>query len=180
MTKETFEKLQKKFGKYGSWTIWDDDGRTESDTSGMEWAEKIAVSKLNTKFVFVGLNWSVNEANPNCGKPWWNSHGGKNDYKLRFALKDSDFWGCYMTDLVKDCEEPDSSKVVVDDKSLKIFREEIALIGKPVLIALGRKVESALKKNFGDEFEIVEIEHYANYGSKEDYKKSVMDALKKI
>ena len=49
-----------------------------------------------------------------------------------------------MTDLVKDCEEPDSSKVVVDDKSLKIFREEIALIGKPVLIALGRKVESAL------------------------------------
>lgn len=85
-----------------------------------------------------------------------------------------------MTVLEKDCEEPDSSKISVDEKSLKKFREEIQLIGRPVLIALGRKVESALKKEFGEDFEIVEIEHYANYGTKEDYKESVMSVLKNI
>ena len=112
---------------------------------------------------------------------WGNFHSTdnrrQNDYKLRYALKNTKFWGAYITDL-NGIKETNSNKVSVSAADVCSFKEEIALLGtKPVLIALGNKVYNALMKYLSEEYTIVKIKHFSCYISKEAYREAILKGL---
>lgn len=179
-----YEEIKNKYGKSASWAVWKDEGNTpKSNISDLSvFNDKEIYKKLNPNYVFVGLNPSVQDTTEEI---WHNFHSPdtkrQNDYKLRYALKNTKFWGAYLTDLVSNVEETNSNKVFVSDKNIKKFKEEIALLGvKPVLIAMGDKVYKALISCLKDDFTIVRIKHFSCYVSKEAYREAVLKDLSGI
>jgi len=177
---ELYKQIKKKYGKSASWAIWADAGDTPKSNIGdlSVFNDKDVHKKLNPHYVFVGLNPSVQETND---ETWRNFHSldnkRQNDYKLRYALKDTKYWGAYITDL-NATKETDSTKVFVSDDDVKSFKTEISLLKtKPVLVALGDKVYNALIKCVKNEYTIVKIKHFSCYISKGQYRKSVLKDL---
>src|SRR5690625_640649 len=94
------------------------------------------------------------------------------DVKMRFEFKDTPIWGSYMTDIIKNHHDKSSDQVIkhvqknpnVLKENIKEFKKELSILGgNPTLIALGRNVENWLRKELGDEFNIVYLAHYSNY-----------------
>lgn len=185
ISKEIYEQIRKEHGSHSSWALWADVVDTpKSGVSDLRVFDDKVYEKLNPNYVFVGLNPSVQDVKP---EDWCNFHSRdtkrQNDYKLRFALKGTKFWGSYMTDLKSPIKETDSNKVSVSEDDVNSFMVEISLLGtKPVLIALGSKVYKALTKhkNLPNECKIVKIRHYSSFISKEKYRKEVLDILANV
>lgn len=115
---ERYEMMKERYGQYGSWAVWHPAGNSpKSFTDNMEWVnDPNLLNILNTGYVFVGLNWSSTHGDVTHGGtiPWANFHSGysrQNDYKLRFALAETKYWGSYITDVIKLFAEVDSKKV---------------------------------------------------------------------
>ena len=185
ITKEKFCFIKKKYGRVASWAIWAHEN--EKPTSNMgdltvldPEINKNLLSELNPNVVLVALNFSEDVNH----KPFENFHaGGKfQDYKTRYALRDSPYWGGYMTDIIKNQPEKNSDELVKYLKThpnevqsnVEYFRQELLDIGavKPTLVAFGKVVYLILKKNLS-EFKIVKIPHYAHHMSKEKYREYV-------
>lgn len=118
LIKSRYDEMLKHYSMVSSWAIWEPMIDTpRSNTNNMSWInDPNLLEKINTGYVFVGLNWSSTHGNQgmNGTIPWVNFHSGysrQNDYKLRHALQDTKFWGSYITDLIKLYSEVDSNKV---------------------------------------------------------------------
>ena len=188
---DRYKKLKREYGKYSSWAIWQEAGeKPKSNTGDMSiFDDEKICDKLNDKFVFVGLNGSSTHGKQEA-VPWKNFHSdysGQNDFKLRFALKGTPFWGSYITDIIKNHLEVDSKKVREDLKSnyqevednIKKFKKELSILSdkKPVLIAMGNDSYNILQSNLGDEYVIEKIMHYSYRISKENYREKVLSKL---
>jgi hypothetical protein len=185
-----FELIKTKYGHYASWAIWADEGREPKDNVGDlsvfdEESNVGLLHQLNPRIILVGLNISRR-----IEVPLANFHDARSqamDYKIRYALKGSPFWGAYMTDIIKDFEQKVSGKMMsylrnnkpFEEKNVAIFREEIEDLGidKPTIVAFGRDAYSILKRNFKNEFEVIAIPHYSDYASKEKYREEVKSIL---
>jgi len=95
------------------------------------------LSQLKPDVVFVGLNTSRDISDTS---PFSNFHSNSphaQDYKIRFALNDTELWGGYMTDIIKDYPELDGQNVMsfirdnpdVEKKNIATFREELKDLG---------------------------------------------------
>ena len=122
------------------------------------------LNKLNTGFVFVGLNGSgKHEKYLEHNLPWFNFHSSSprgNDYKLRYAVNNTPLWGSYITDIIKYFPESESAKVAkyvhdnpdVLKKNIEVFKEELKLLGEnPIIVALGSVTYEILSKNLAKE-----------------------------
>ena len=109
------------------------------------------------------------------------------DFKIRYALKGSPFWGAYMTDIIKDFEQKSSGKMMnylrrdksFEEENVKIFRHEMNDLGtnNPTIVAFGKGAHVILNRNFKNEFRIFKIPHYSNYTAKEKYREEVKSIL---
>lgn len=187
-----YNKLKEKCSKYSSWAIWKDAGeKPKSNTDDMSVFDDDTniCKKLNDKYVFVGLNVSRTPEN----EPWKNFHSSdsrQNDFKLRYALKDTKFWGSYITDIIKNHEEVKSTTVQEDlkkdpkiiEKHINAFKEELSVLSdkQPIIIAMGNATYNILKKNLDDGYCIVKIWHYSYRVSKEKYREKVLSQLKEV
>ena len=191
---ERYNKLKEKYGQVASWTIWNEPGLTpKSNTDDMSiFEDENICNKLNDKYVFVALNWAGTHGVQE-DKPWKTFHSSypyQNDFKLRYALMDTPFWGSYITDIIKDFPELSSKKVVSHfrknpneiEKHINSFKEELSVLSdeKPILIAVGNDSYNILNDNLSEEYEIHRIMHYSARINKEDYKNKVCEKLKKI
>lgn len=198
LDRKTYKLMKKKYGGVGSWAVWcpqTDKNAPKSNMGNMDWAkdEDSLCSILNPGFVFVGLNLSDSHGKySDANTPWVNFHSGNphgNSFKLRFALKDTSFWGAYMTDLIKGVKETDSKKVVAKlkkdsallERNMKEFEREIShLGGKPVLVALGKAVGKFLKPlELEGKYAVKELPHYSSRINKEQYQAEVLKSLGK-
>jgi hypothetical protein len=196
LPEEIFLKMKQKYGDVGSWAIWKDAEATPK--SNMD-AGGLFDLKTNPKFldelhansVLVGLNFS--RTAHGSSESFTNFHDPRSssqDYKLRFALKDTPLWGSYMTDVFKHEVEVDSNEILkrissneIDIKSHLIFLEQeisdLESTSKPVIYAFGgstyKFLESNLPKNIYSK--LIKLTHYAHYISKEKYRESIKDAL---
>lgn len=187
VSEEQFKKIKSKYQYLSSWAIWAAEGATPKSNIGdlsvldPDINEKL-LSQLNPEVVFVGLNISRGDIQI----PLSNFHDSRSvatDYKIRFALHDTPFWGGYMTDIIKDFEEKNSGKVGdylsknrdFEKQNIEIFLEELIDIGakNPVLIAFGNEVSNILNRHLKDRFRIIKIPHYANYTNKEKYREQI-------
>ncbi len=190
--KNIYEEMKKKYGKVASWAIWAEVGATpKSNVGDLTLLELPEIYKfLNPDYVFVGLNVSGDGATDI--PDWSNFHSGSgrhHDYKLRYALKDTPYWGAYLTDIIKLHADVDGGNVMkyirqnpqVLRDNIKSFEEEIGYLGKdPVLVAMGDKVYNILYDNLGDKYKIVPVKHYSYTISKENYRAEVLERLAKV
>jgi hypothetical protein len=170
MTPETYSSIVSKYGSVSSWAIWRDGvGKTN-----MGFKEP-SLDMLNPNVVLVGLNISKRIESPFANFHSESRHA--NDYKLRYALKNTSYWGGYMTDIIKDFEEKVSGKLMkflkknkdFERENIRIFEEELTDIGSvnPTLIALGNDCYTILKRNFGNKYRIYKVSHYSAFIAKE-------------
>ncbi len=195
ITKTQYETLKSEFGNLSSWAVWSPQIDTPKSGVGdlSVFGREDLLSILNPNYVFVGLNCSSTHV-PKPGSPsvriWGNFHSTdnrrQNDYKLRYALQDTPYWGAYITDIIKHHAEVDSAKVSrflnchpeVVKENISLFNHEIEILGtKPVLVALGGKVYDILTAYVGEEYRIVKVKHYSFTIGKEDYRREMLNAL---
>lgn len=100
-------------GGYASWAVWiDEDIKPKSNMGDMSIFDlnenPQLLNILNPNVIMVGLNISkVIE------KPLSNFHGAIGGaFKIRYAFRDTPFYGAYMTDIIKDFEEKISGTVL--------------------------------------------------------------------
>lgn len=187
---EKFDEIRERFGHFASWAIWADEGVNPKanidDLSVLDPDVNPGLLKtVRGNSILLGLNISRR-----IQRPLGNFHDPRpmaTDFKIRYALKDTSYWGSYMTDIIKDFEEKASGKMMSFLRSNKDFerdnirklREEIAVLGfsNPVLVAFGKDAEKIARRNLCKEFQVVGIPHYAMYISKEDYRAQVCGQL---
>jgi hypothetical protein len=183
-----FKLIKEKYGHYASWAVWADSGGKPKDNIGdlsiFEIEEKDSLLRqLKPDVVLVGLNISSRSIQ----SPLGNFHDGRvrysQDYKLRYALKETSLWGAYMTDIIKDFEQKASGEVMAylrSNKSLEKdnverFKEELRDLGvdQPTIIAFGGDAFKVLARNLGEQYDVWKMPHYSKYISKEEYRKEI-------
>ena len=175
ISKKQYELMKAEFGTVSSWAVWAPQIDTvKSGTGDISFFEKDdIVDVLNPNYVFVGLNASstyVQKTGVANIRVWGNFHSTDNrrqhDYKLRYALQETPYWGGYITDIIKYHAEVDSNKVSrflrehpeVVRENIALFNREIEILGtKPVLIALGDKVYEILTTYLRGQYTIVKV-----------------------
>lgn len=192
LEKEIYENLKERYGEVASWAVWKEVGETPKSNMGdISMFEDMDILKaLNPNYVLVGLNGSgVHDDYMDTTKPWHNFHSSNprgHDYKLRYALKDTPYWGAYITDAIKYLPEVDSNKVVsylnihpeIVDKNMEILRNEIDILGgNPIIVALGDKSYELLNKYLGSQYVVKKIKHYSYTIGKENYREEVLNVL---
>ena len=107
ISQKVYDELNKRYSDVASWAVWSPVGeKHKSNTGDMTvFDNKDLLSVLKADVVFVGLNASVHEEREDGYTGSWRMfHSDDNkrqrDFKLRFALKDTPYWGSYMTDIV--------------------------------------------------------------------------------
>jgi hypothetical protein len=184
ITRAKFELLKEKYGNWISWAIWAEAGDAPKSNVGdlSIFTGDNFLELLNPEIVLVGLNISRGDIK----FPLANFHDARSeatDYKIRYALKSSPFWGGFMTDIIKDFNEKESGKMMsylrankaFEDSNVEIFREELKDLGSvnPIIIAFGNDAYSILLRNFKNQYKVLKVPHYANYTSKEKYRGEV-------
>ena len=176
-----YEFIKAKYGYCSSWAIWQEEGDTPKsnvgDISVLEPTPEL-LDILKPEIVLVGLNFSDRDVNI----PLANFHDTSpkaTDFKLRYALKNTPYWGGYMTDLIKNYKEKDSSKLMSYlskhkdflEENINVFKEELIDLGveNKLLITLGKDAHKLMQKDFSG-YKLMNVPHYASYMSKEKYR----------
>ena len=197
ITKELYSKLRA-FESYSSWAIWakPEEGKPKSNIEDLSvFYDPALLSILNDKYILIGLNASKHDVSDKVASQSWGAFHSddkkrQQDYKLRFALDGTNYWGSYMTDILKGYPEKDSRKAIKYIKTLNNPQKSDEYIGgfikeldcyetKPTLIAIGNAAEKILRKYF-PEYKIVKIRHYSSWINKESYRKEVLNQLKGV
>ena len=172
MDKKTCELIKKKHGGYASWAIWAipevwEGAGSRANMNDVSFFEDDQIlTKLNPNIVLVALNF-LNDAE--FEKDFQNFHGegrGCCDYLIRLMLKDTPFWGAYMTDIIKGLPEKKSEKAMeiwkndpaLRSSCIESFEQELKDIGAvdPYIVSLGTDVYKILKKHLPSNYTIVE------------------------
>ena len=124
---------------------------------------------------------------------WKNFHSGDNaqdrrraqDYKLRKALRDTVYWGSFITDLYSGIIETNSDKarqrITSEDKvnaieKIKSIRNVLG--GNAVIVAIGNKAFRDMYKPLHETgIPLKKIKHYASFINQDIYRNEVIKAL---
>ena len=181
--------LKNEFGKYGSWALWDKDGGIKKIIE-----DKHFESSIKPNIIFMGLNASYNLRKAG---DWMNYHFIKDKKgfswekehcrKLAEVLSEPEFScfsGSYMTDVIKDNYNSNSSKVNNENASenRKLLEREMNLLSSIsgsdtfTIICMGKKSLKETKKIVKDN--VFEIYHYANWGDKNNKNQKIKGCQK--
>ena len=190
ITQRQYQNIRQRHGSYGSWAVWaQGSDKPKSNMGDMAiFDNKLVLSLLRPNVLMVGLNLSrftISEPFRNFHDP---SPSGQ-DYKIRFAFKDTEYYGAYMTDIIKGVVEVDSKNIpkhlkenpgVLAD-SIKIFREELRDLSaiSPLILAFGRIAYVIIKENLSSEEygKLIRLTHYSHQIGKEKYRETVLKEI---
>ena len=151
VTLDVYRNIKKKFGDHASWAIWSEpqsgNWSSKEDVGDLSVFDDTQILKeLNPNIVFLSICRS-REYEVTINPPaWLNFHDGRSigqDYKLRYALHGTPFWGSYITNLVvtEICEH--GSHSTFDDacyQSLVNELRELPAREPLIIVALGTAV----------------------------------------
>ncbi len=165
-----YNKIASKYGQYSSWAIWDE--TNPKDTAIID----SNYQKLNTRYIFIGLNIS-RQLNT---MTWSNFHDNTHARKLNYACNKTILKGSYLTDLFKDIPEPNSLKLSdsitkeIIESNVLFFKkemEDIEIDSNTVFILLGDKVQKFydlfFKNNFNNK--VLYYRHYSSRGTDKEW-----------
>jgi RimJ/RimL family protein N-acetyltransferase len=122
VTLKKYQAIAERFGHFASWAVWEKAGyRPKSNIADMgvfDSRENPALlDMLNPEIVMVALNFSRKVC---FEKPFMNFHDANpygQDYKIRFAFEGTDYYGAYMTDIIKKFPMLSSKHVLIHLKN---------------------------------------------------------------
>lgn len=178
---EQYEKIKLKYGSMSSWAIWSDQGeKIKSNMGDIIFFENPTIKTLNTlnpNIILVGLN--ISKHIPKNFSNFHPDYSSAQDYKTRYALKNTIFWGAYMTDIIKDFQEKVSGNMMkylsknktFEKENLLKFEEELIDINSksPIIIAFGNDTYKILKRNI-KKYKIYKVSHYSSFINKDKYR----------
>ena len=191
ITKEHYLEIAEKYGEYASWAIWkNEDIKPKSNIADMSIFDLDKNPKLletlKPNIIMVGLNFSRTIER----KPFVNFHDkcpSGQDYKIRYAFRDTEYYGAYMTDIIKDFEEKISGNVKsylklnyeFEMNNVRLFEQELNDLKciDPLIIAFGNITYELLNKHFGAIYKIKKVMHYSQQISKENYRDIIWKTL---
>ena len=188
-----FNRIKEKYQYYASWAVWAEGALPMENVGDLSVLDPTLntqlLEQLNPNIVLVALNIAAADIE----EPWGNFHSGwhhAQDYKIRYAVRDTPLWGAYMTDIIKDHPELVAANVHahlahnpdVLHQNVENFKQELKDIGaeKPKLIAFGNVVRDILIDNLADEFEIFSIRHYSHFMNTDSYRNEVLELCESI
>jgi hypothetical protein len=185
ITRERFDLIKQNWGELASWAVWAEMGDTPRTNIGdlTIFEREEILRDLKPEILFVGLNISRDDLKDRG--PFANFHsnyGHAQEYKLRQVLKGTRLWGGYLTDIIKDYPDINSSNVLKklkEDPSIEIenvqrFKREINDLGveDPTIIALGGASYKILLRNFRH-LKVFKMTHFSARIKLEKYKSEV-------
>jgi len=188
-----YEKIKSKYGSMSSWAIWSDQGENiKSNMGDISFFENPTITTLkllNPNIILVGLN--ISKHIPKLFSNFHPDYSSAQDYKTRYALKNTMFYGAYMTDIIKDFEEKVSGNLMkylrknktFEKENIVKFEQELVDIGSnsPIIIAFGNDSYKILKRNF-KHYKIYKVSHYSAFINvdkyREEFKKLEIEILK--
>lgn len=196
ITKDLYLRIKRIYGHVASWAVWGEVADTPKsnmgDISFFDIEDNTDLLQfLRNDVVMVGLNFS---RDVHFTEPFQNFHDPSphaNDFKIRYAFKNTQYYGAYMTDVIKDSVFVSSRNLrsyLIDNpslikKNIDFFQNELNDIEatKPLLLAFGGDAYSLLKRYLNEEkySQLIKITHYSHFISKEDYKIDVLNTLKR-
>ncbi len=187
-----FDVIKRKHGSYASWAIWAPQSAgpksNVGDLSIFDEARNPNLLKtLQPSVIMVGLNISrpFREAFQN----FHDSKAMAQDYKIRHAFEATDYYGAYMTDVIKDEPCVDSRELLqrlrrqptLVAENISRFRQELRDLSltPPTILAFGRDAHALLSRNLeASEYRLlVSLTHYSHRISKEDYRATVLGQI---
>ena len=188
-----FELIRSAYGCYASWAVWEEaDGKPKSkmaDLSVLDPDQNPALLKtLRPEVIMVGLN----IARPVEKPPFRNFHDpnrSANDFKIRYAFQNTDFWGAYMTDIIKRVETKAESELLrylrahpeVVQANVNIFARELSDLNavEPIILAFGKEAHRLIASSvLRDQYRLlVRLTHYSYRMSKEKYRETVLGQI---
>ena len=185
-----YELIRKTHGKYASWAVWAEaSDKPKSNMGDMTiFGDTKVLPLLKPNVLMVGLNLS----RFTIAEPFRNFHDpspSAQDYKIRFAFRDTEYYGAYMTDIIKGVVEVDSKNIPkhlkknpgVLAESLEIFREELRHLGaiSPLILAFGRIAYDIIKENLSlaEYGKLIRLTHYSHQIGKEKYRETVLKEI---
>jgi hypothetical protein len=189
---QQLENIKEKHGSFASWAVWADASGTPKSNMGdvSHFENESVLSFLRNNIVMVGLN--ISRRGFTGSKPFQNFHSpssSANDFKIRYAFKDSPYYGAYMTDIIKSHVEVDAKNVMrylkehpeTIEENLKTFRQEMQDLKAtaPVLLAFGNDTHKLLSENLNryEYSKLIRLTHYSSYIKKEAYKETVFKEI---
>ena len=193
INKELFTDIAKHYGHYASWAVWVNEGQNPKSNIGelsifnIE-TNPLLLDTIKTNIIMVGLN--ISRPIEFTFGNFHDKRSQSQDFKIRYAFKDTIAWGAYMTDIIKGFEHLISGTVAsylkknqeFELKNIDLFKRELKHIQavNPILIAIGNDSFNILDRYFNKEFQIIKVPHYSMHISKENYRKRIEELLKNI
>jgi len=193
--RDTFDSLLEAYSTFSSWAVW---ARREAGEPAKARVGDLSVldpdqnaellGDLNPSVVLLGLNASSRGVEMKA-EPWRNFHdpsGRAQDYKIRFAFRDTPYWGAYMTDVFTDLPETDSKIVrkwraehpeAVATHLARLEHELAALDSNPLILVFGHLAYSSLTPDFRRSHRVVRIDHYSRFMNQERYREKVLGQI---
>jgi hypothetical protein len=196
LSEQLFRLIKQKYGRVASWALWKDPSvlakSNIDDLSVFDPQENPNIYQLlHTDSVMVGLNFSRPVMD---SKPFVNFHDSNKhaqDYKIRYAFKNTRFYGSYMTDVIKnfECKKSDTLKREIRnqrsivDQNLENLRQELLDIEaeRPIILAFGRYTYTLLQ-DLGSRYysSLICITHYSYFIGQDKYKEKAMSQIGEI
>jgi hypothetical protein len=203
ITEDHYVEIAKKHGKYTSWAVWadEDKGKPTSNIGNIEMFDVTkhpeTLDKLNPSIIMVGLNWSGSGLNDRvffCNN-FHDASPNAQDYKIRYVFQETDYYGAYMTNIIKNFWEKNARVVETylkyhpefENQNLEYFENELHDLKctHPTIIEFGNfpiygRLEKYLKEHCFGEYTLKKIRHYSDrhIGTKE-YRDEVLEILSK-
>lgn len=188
---DTYNRVREKHGDYASWAVWAEAAdKPKSNMSDMSIFDPVTnprlLETLRSNVIMVGLNFSRLERNK---APWGNFHDphrAANDFKIRYAFQGTDYYGAYMTDIIKNLVMLDSKEAVSHleqhpdllQENISSFRAELRDLGchRPLILAFGRDTFQLIRKNLDpiEYLQLVKLTHYSHQIGKEKCREDVL------
>ena len=175
---------------YASWAVWDPpSGMPKSNMCNMDVLDErlnpALLETLNPGVVMIGLNVASRSLWRQAFRNFHDPSPLANDFKIRFAFTDTEFWGAYMTDVIKDFPETVSGRLLhylkahpeIVPRQVDTLRAELADLArpKPVILAFGGAAHALLQRHLTpDDYSLlIGLTHYSHRISKEKYRETV-------
>ena len=147
-----------------SWAVWATPqkawNKAKDNISIKCLSEEEIISQVNGSFMLVSLNPSNKSKHPDKDKnnieritPWASFHSGlgrSKDYKLRYALYGTEYWGAFITDLFPGLDETVTSEYedwisIHSEQAIeRVFNIRDKMKTQPTIIAIGDDVYEIL------------------------------------
>jgi hypothetical protein len=192
MDRETFNLVKSKHGAYASWAVWAEPlVRPKSNMGDLSVLDPDQnpnlLQTLRTDVVMVGLN--LSRSFPVSFGNFHDPTPNGQDFKIRYAFSGTEYYGAYMTDIVKGVVMLESSSLMrylesdpsLVDENIRTLVEEFDDLqsSAPTVIAFGSDTYRLLVRHFPVQrySRLLKVTHYSHYISKEEYRKRVLAEL---